>query len=272
MVQEMLHKVKSTYSEIAKYFPDLKGRLSSADRNKQLFLEMARGGRPKPKINTKLGYAFFTYTTPSQKTYDPKFTKQIKKIAPNWLVTKYHIAEEKKKLLLQMAMEKRPRPKASTKLGKSLCSYTSPKDNAYDPKFAKEIKRIAPDWFNGTEKNKRKLFEMAKNGSPKPKLTTKMGSCLYRYTMPTCVSYCPEFSKQIEKIRPDWLPRSQIAYRKKQFFLKMAKNGKPKPDRRSKLGSSFWGYVSPSQNGYDPVFTKDIKKVAPKWLKKCSTK
>jgi hypothetical protein len=263
----MLHKVDSTYRELAKYLPELKARMSSSERNKQLLLKMAEEGKNKPKIRTKLGRTFFTYTTPSQKTYDHAFTKRIKKIAPKWLVTKYHVAEEKKNLLRQMARQKQPRPKASTKLGKSLCSYTAPKDNAYDAKFTKRIKKLAPDWFNGTQKNKRQLIVIARKGNPKPKVGTKMGSCLYRYTMPTCISYCPKFTKQIEKIRPDWLPRSQIAQRKKQIFLRMAKNGKPKPDRRSKMGSNFWSYVSPSQNGYCPRFTKQIKKIRPDWLK-----
>lgn len=60
-----------------------------------------------------------------------------------------------------------------------------------DREFAKELRRLRPDWF------KNKLLDLAKNGNPRPK--KPVTDFLAKY-----VAYDPDFGKTIRKIRPDW--------------------------------------------------------------------
>ena len=182
-------------------------------------------------------------------------------------------SSRKKKILLETARKGKDKPGAKTKMGRAFHSYISPNNNAYDPIFTKDIKKLAPDWFvSSVYLNKRQLLEMAKNKNPKPNIKTKLGSALYCYTSPNNKRYDPAFSKKISILAPSWLPRSQIADKKKKQFLEMARKGMTKPDRRSKLGCAFWSYMYASQkNSYDPNFAKEIRKLAPHWFRKCST-
>jgi hypothetical protein len=117
--------------------------VDTAEENKKLLLEMARRGDPRPNAKTKLGQALINYT--NNRSYDPEFDKQIRKLAPHWFVD---TAEENKKLLLEMARRGEPRPKQrESKIGLALCNYTNPKTGSYDPEFDKQIRKLAPHWF-----------------------------------------------------------------------------------------------------------------------------
>lgn len=113
---------------------------------KELFLKMAREGKPRPKWNTKLGKCLHNYLTRSVRTYDPEFEKQLKEIRPDWFVTCYDLAKQNKVILLEMARNGDPRPSRKTKLGKALSNYLS-NGNCYDAEFAAEIRKLRPDWF-----------------------------------------------------------------------------------------------------------------------------
>lgn len=144
----MLHKVKSSYREIAKFFPELNGRLSSADHNKQLLLKMVRRGEPRPSQKTKIGKALSEYTKPSSSCRDSKFDRLIRKIRPDWFLSQTEIADQKKKELIKMAKNGEKRPSHDkTKLGQCLSNYTRKSSPAYDPVFDKQIRKIAPHWF-----------------------------------------------------------------------------------------------------------------------------
>jgi hypothetical protein len=59
-----------------------------ANTKKQELLETAKNGKVKPHYSTKLGSAFRNYTGERSGCYDPKFTKQIKAIRPDWFISK----------------------------------------------------------------------------------------------------------------------------------------------------------------------------------------
>lgn len=52
---------------------------------KQQLLNMIRRGDKRPPLSTKLGNAFWRYTTSSHKDYDEEFHQEVMKLAPDWL-------------------------------------------------------------------------------------------------------------------------------------------------------------------------------------------
>lgn len=148
MAKEMLHKVKSTYTEIAAFFPELGGKISSSAQKKQTLLGMAKKGTPRPSQKTKIGRALSEYTKPSSVMYDAKFHNKMKKLRPDWFLTQTDIANQKKKELIKMAKNGRKRPSHDkTRLGQALSNYTRKSSAVYDPVFDKIIRKIAPHWF-----------------------------------------------------------------------------------------------------------------------------
>lgn len=113
--------------------------------NKEYLINIAKNGEDKPHYKTKLGSLFKNYIYKSESSYDPVFTKLIKKIRPDWFVKS---SDVRKKILIQMAKNKKDRPnQKKTKLGKSLTSYTM-SGQCYDSAFTKLIINLRPDWFN----------------------------------------------------------------------------------------------------------------------------
>jgi hypothetical protein len=55
-----------------------------AAKTKKRLLKLARAGGSKPKTTTRLGQALQRYTLKGQKSYDPVFTKKIRKLRPDW--------------------------------------------------------------------------------------------------------------------------------------------------------------------------------------------
>lgn len=61
--------------------------VNTAEENKKQLIEMAKSipNQPRPKYKeTKLGTVLKFYTTPTASSYDPEFTKKVKKLAPCW--------------------------------------------------------------------------------------------------------------------------------------------------------------------------------------------
>jgi chorismate mutase len=58
--------------------------VSTSKQNKKLLLEMAKNGKDKPILRSKLGAALYNYTYKSSSSYDPVFDKQIRKLRPDW--------------------------------------------------------------------------------------------------------------------------------------------------------------------------------------------
>jgi hypothetical protein len=265
----MLQKIKSTYRELAKYLPELKNSLSPSARNKQLLLKMARKGMPRPTSKTKLGRALVSYTCKFSTTYDAKFNSKIRNIAPDWFVSRSQLIKQNKISLLALAREGKARPKASTPIGRALTQYNCKSSAVYCPKFDRQIRKIAPDWF-ASQKNRLLLLEMAKKGKPKPHRNTPLGRALVSY-MKCRHRTDLELIRNIKKVAPLWLiPSSK---QKKRILLEMAKRGEPRPHRnKHPLGAALVSYTTKKSGSYDPIFTKQIKKLAPHWFKKCSTR
>ena len=57
---------------------------AAADSKKEL-LRMAKAGEPRPQQRKdKIGSALIRYTCKGHGSYDPNFTKEINKLAPQW--------------------------------------------------------------------------------------------------------------------------------------------------------------------------------------------
>jgi hypothetical protein len=185
-----------------------------ADQKKKKLLEMAKKGKPRPKYKNELGSALSCYTRKASKCYDPIFDKQIRKLRPDWFMSLSDIADQKKKKLLEMAMNGEPRPKQGTQLGRALCFYTNENNKSFCQKFNRKIRKLIPVWFvlqSHTANEKRKqLLEMARNGEPRPNNKKhKLGAALSNYTNPKSECYNKSFDQQIRKLRPDWFRKNK---------------------------------------------------------------
>jgi hypothetical protein len=115
---------------------------------KQELLKIAQRGENKPSIAShRLGHSLHAYVNHSNRSYDPDFTRQIKKLRPDWLISKSDTANKKKQELLKIATSGKNRPIARSWLGRGLIKYTLKSQNSYDPVFHKQIKKLRPDWF-----------------------------------------------------------------------------------------------------------------------------
>lgn len=193
----MLHEVKSDYRDIAKFFPELKARLSPAEHKKQTLLDMARRGEARPLQKTKIGLALGNYTRRASQVYDPTFDRKIRKLAPGWFLD---TVEENKRLLLKMAKAGKPKPKDKEKIGALLYLYLKK-----DRRFRAVVRRLAPHWLlKPADQKKLLLLEMAKAGKPKPKCPGTIARSLSNYTRKNSHCRDPIFASKIRKLRPDW--------------------------------------------------------------------
>ena len=264
----MLTEVKNNYKLILKHF-NFDESISSADYKKQKLIEMANSGAERPPYKSKLGQALKDYSSKYSQTYNINFDKNIRKLRPDWFVSRTEKANQKKQTLINMAKDGKNRPGQKTKLGASLSSYTK-SGIAHDARFTKIIKKLRPDWFiNQSEKanqNKKILIKMAKDGKDILIKKTKLGMAFTRYTVKSSVCFDADFTKNIRKLRPDWLlNQTEKANQKKQLLIRIAKNGEDKPSARSKLGILLSNYVL-SSSSTNLVFTKLIKKLRPDWF------
>jgi hypothetical protein len=248
------------------------------DKQKKRLLDIVSSGDPRPNRSTDLGKALRKCTTKTSSCYDPAFINKVRRIDPQWLATLCDIAGQKKRLLLGMARKGRARPKQETPLGKALFRYTSKKCPSYDPDFDKQIRGLAPQWFvtrsEIANQKKQRLIEMARRKLPKPSRKTKLGEALSNYTQKTSDCYDPDFDRKIRRTAPQWFaPISAASDRKKRMLLGMARKGCPRPKWGSHpLGIVLSNYTRKTAHSYDPVFTKQIRKLAPHWFKRCSTR
>ena len=189
--------------EIEKIRPEWLKRKS----NRKILLRMAKEGKQKPtnKTNKNLYLSLMSYINPNRLSYDPIFTDEMKNINPGWLERQI----PNKEILLKMAKDGKPTPtqKTNRSLYASFMGYTNPNNEHYDLEFTKEMKRIRPYWRKSIKKEA--LIKIAKEGKPRP--TRKTNKSLYQlfmnYTNPNNGHYDPEFTQEIENIRPEWLER-----------------------------------------------------------------
>ena len=275
----MANKIKNRYqlyelnSQIhdwlVKNKPDLLDELlpvvNTADSNKQELLKLARSGEKRPHHKTKQGRALTKYTSTSTGHCNPDFTKQIKELAPSWFVHE-NTALIRKQDLLELASSGGKRPHQKTKQGRALYPYTSPSHGSYDPVFTKQIKELAPIWFENTALiNKHELLELARSGAKRPSRKTKLGEALVRYSRSSHPSSDPEFVKQVTELAPSWFKNTALI--NKHELLELAHSGGKKPSRKTGLGQALYSFTSPSQSSYDPEFVKQLKELAPSWFR-----
>lgn len=226
---------------------------------------MAKKGEMRPDHKTKIGAALCRYIGGRHKYHDPVFTREIKRLAPDWFVSPL---TRKKKSLLEMAERGEPRPSRTTKIGIALCSYTMESCVCYDAAFDRKIRRMRPDWFvpmsEKVGEKKRLLLEMAKRGEPKPLFKNPIRHCLHSYTKKTSGCYDPDFTRQIKKLAPDWFLTGPE--RNKRRFLEMAKRKEPRPKRKTMF--ILYHYIRKASPCHDPKFTREIMRLAPHWFKK----
>jgi hypothetical protein len=271
----MLHRVTSSYHELARLVPGLVGRPPSSVPKKQRLLEMARRGEPRPhQTKHPLGRALNSYTSRGSRSYDPQFAKRAMRLAPHWFVSKAQAAEQKKKALLAMAKRGGPRPSRDNPIGRVLSNYTSTKSHTHDPAFTRKIKRICPDWFaSSSQTNKNLLIDMASKGQPKSDRKSKIFCALKNYTSKASSAYDAQFAKQIRRLAPQWfVTHYETASHKKQQLIDMARKKLPRPKRSTPLGSVLRNYSRKSSATHDPVFDKQIRRIAPHWFERCSTR
>lgn len=177
--------------------------VNTAEEKRKKLLEMAKRGEKKPKCGKHpLGFHLSRYLNPLSECYNKKLVEELQIFAPSWLIGPSDVVNQNKEKLLSIARSGKSRPNVKRHiLGSSLCCYSSPTSNSYDPDFVDQIKRIAPHWF-GCEHKKQQLLEMAKNGEAKPMRDKHpLGNALRHYTTR---SHDPEFLIQVKKLAPHW--------------------------------------------------------------------
>ena len=113
------------------------------DTDKAALLDLARAGR-KPRPFTRLEENFTSYTRPNSPAYDPAFTAEVRKLAPEWLLV---TDEDKKEALLEMARAGLPRPADDTLLDGAFIWYTRRKHSGFDAGFTATLRELVPSWF-----------------------------------------------------------------------------------------------------------------------------
>lgn len=240
-------------------------------------LELARNGAEKPrrskgKYKNKLhllANALKSYTSKESNAYDAYFDADIRKIAPNWFVS---TALSKKELLLKMARNGEPKPNCTHPLWSAFHCYTTKSQNSYNASFDADIRKIAPHWFaDSVAINKELLLKMARDGEPKP--TGNLWIICLSYTTKTRRYYDPHFDKTIKKTAPHWFvnsadERKKNKMTKKEKLIRSAEKGDEKPPKE--LRTVLTSYTCSFTKNYDPIFDKQIRKLAPKWFRESS--
>jgi hypothetical protein len=129
--------------------PEFWSQTRNSNLRKKQLIQLAKSKQPRPHSRKHpLGCSLNNYTDTKKSTYDPKFTKQIKSLAPHWFISRSNKADANKQQLLQIAKTKQPRPNSkSNTLGRALVNYVNQTGKCFDPVFTKKIKSLAPHWF-----------------------------------------------------------------------------------------------------------------------------
>lgn len=114
---------------------------SKIKKNKLLIL--AKNNKPRPNHRNKLYRDFCSYTNRKNKSYDDKFSKKLKRLRPDWFLTRSDVAKINKEKILSLKIK----PKRPTKLAIALKNYICSASQAYDPRFKKLVFKLKPNWF-----------------------------------------------------------------------------------------------------------------------------
>lgn len=233
------------------------------DEIKASLLEMAKTGKPRPKQKDGVeGRSLSKYTSKKNSAYDAALDKQLRKLRPDWFPRTGWKATENKALILREAKKGTDRTDLPYAVNMGLGKYASDISPSFDPMFAREIRALRPDWFNGERirEQRKTLLALAKDGGERP----------YYYSRFTAVSgphYEAAFAEKLKRLRPDWFitPNEQVGLDNKARLIQLAMNGEPKPSgKRDANLYRIWRLYSHDKP--DAEFIKIIKKVAPHWF------
>ena len=203
----------------------------------------------------------------------------IKQIVPLWFDNK---VLRKKQELLDFAKDlKNEKPGRDIKIGKIFSNYTKPSSATFDALLLVELRSIRPDWFKkmriSTKEAIQELKALALQGKNRPSCdSTRLGRILSAKTRKNSAQFDQEIYAFLKSARPDWFDTTEIETRriqiikdqsnkKKLFLLSIADEQKPKHGTSD--ATALTRYTNRSQNCYDPVFTEEIKRLAPRWFK-----
>lgn len=255
--------------------------LSNEDRKNKI-LEIAKSGGARP-IQKKhdLGSSLAAYVCCKSDMYDFKFDKTIRELRPDWFDFPEVVDDETKKrelLLLAQKMEKKPK-REDNSLIHAFDRFCDPKQKAYDLQFYNQIKSINPDWFvkrSETSNNKKNaLLLIARNGLSKP-IAGKhvLGSYLKSILNKKQKGYDSSFDKEIRELRPDWFFNgNKYCGKIEDFLLKCSIIEKVKENLNlsdlKDLGLlQSLRIFTQEGSSYDPIFSREIRKLRSSWFLK----
>jgi|GEM_PF-5800577 len=193
--------------------------LRSSDVKKAELLALAESGAPKPLRGSKQWVTLYSYICESSNAYDRDFRIQLKSRRPDWLVnTVCDGVVRKKKQLIALAKNGANMPKSRTVLREAFLRYVRPKSISYDPGFVAAIEKYNNKWLlkvgqpRGSRaeqrvalaEKKKLLLEMARNGEPRPKQGTPLGTILAIYATPRSCRCDQDFRNALEAANKKW--------------------------------------------------------------------
>jgi hypothetical protein len=254
--------------EFTRRLNELDPIIDTADLNKKAVLAFvkANGRRPsrhKPE-ESKLSLDMGTYKRPSNASYDPEFARELNKLVPA------RVSDPRSKKAAVLAFVKRHgrRPSkakaAESKLGTYMYSYCSPTSGSYDPEFTRLLNELAPI-IDVTGLNKEAILSFVKEHGRRPSQhkpeERKLGGAARHYTSPDSDSYDVEFSIKLNELAPDKASKMKAAI----LSFVNVRGRRPnitKPDEKI-LGRATVKYTSPSNNRYDPDFSRKLNELIP---------
>jgi hypothetical protein len=179
----------------------LEKRLSpNSQKHKKQLLAMPVGCEKPRFCHHPLAVVLFNYTCRGSDTFDPDFTKAIKKRQPGWFIK---TAEVKKQQILSIPVGGK-RPLLSS-LYQALNSYKCKGHSSYDPEFAKKIKERQPSWFtHDPAKKKRELLAMPVGCKRPSSRFHPLGQSLANYTCRKSRVYDRVFDAAIRAKHSNW--------------------------------------------------------------------
>ncbi|MEK2647403.1 hypothetical protein [Bdellovibrio sp. BCCA] len=222
--------------------------------------------------------SFRRYTTPG-KHYDEYLTNHLMTLAPKWFESVKK--QDNRTILLEMARSGASTPKRKSSLHASLTRYLNPRSPFYDKEFAKQIKKINPQFVGRIGQksspdrklqNQTELLSMASEGKPKPHFKSPLGIALNNYMSKGSRVFDKDFREKIQSLRPDWIG---VCYRyskehRQEELLKLAASGAPKPKNsksdveENKMAKRLYQYLR--AKSFDQEFCDRLRAIRPDWL------
>mgnify|MGYP000902692488 CR=1 FL=1 len=232
-----------------------------ANQKKQMFLDMASRGEPRPSSKTKMGKLLYAYLDKNHHLYDEDFESDLSKF-PEWIIKVSERVAKNKSILLEMAESGKPKPKRGSSLRNLLDNYMRD-DDVFRGKIIESNTAWAPKAKNEIEQKKQLILNMARNNEPKPNCNSALGQFLRRQ-----MKRDKKFAAQVRLINPNWAAkRSNIAPRNKAILSKMARRGDPRPKANTKLGGALHSYTTIGHKAYDSSFDKSIRFDRKNWFR-----